>query len=85
MTDGGPWVLPMVMYGGVQYFADLRLRQFRNINNPHDAVDFDTHHGRQMCRHNGIVYCQQCHTAFIIPRIVQGRHLYCVLCTEPIR
>ena len=60
MTDGGPWVLPIVVYAGVQYFADLRLRQFRNINNLLDSIDFDTEQGRRMCRHNGVVHCRRC-------------------------
>ena len=84
MTDGGPWVLPIVVYGGVQYFADLRLRQFRNINNPFDSVDFDTEQGQLMCQHNGVVHCQRCRTAFIIPRIVQDKHIFCVLCSASI-
>ena len=84
MTHAGPWVLPIVVYGGVQYFADLRLRQFRHIDDPHDYVDFDTEPGQQMCRHTGIVYCQRCKTAFIIPRIVQDEPLFCVLCRAPI-
>lgn len=84
MTDGGPWVLPIVVYERVQYFADLRLRQFRNINNPLDSIDFDTEQGRRMCRHNGVVHCRRCGTAFIIPRIVQDEHLLCVLCSASI-
>ena len=85
MTDVGPWVLPIVCYGAVQYFADLRLRQFRNINDPFESVDFDSEQGRQICLHNGIVYCERCQTAFIIPRIVQDKYLFCVLCAVPIR
>jgi hypothetical protein len=38
----GPWCLPMVQHGQMQYFADLRLRQFREVSNPHNYVDFDS-------------------------------------------
>ena len=45
--DGGsPSVLPVVQYGPTQYFVDLRLRQFRNIDNPDDCVDYDSERAR---------------------------------------
>jgi len=39
-TDKGPRMLPMVtLSNGKAYFIDDRLRQLRNINNPHDFID----------------------------------------------
>ena len=33
--------LPIIEYKGKRYFRDDRLRQIRNIENPHDFVDFE--------------------------------------------
>jgi hypothetical protein len=40
-TDGMPRRLPAVtLENGKTYFVDERLRQLRNVVNPHDAIDF---------------------------------------------
>ena len=33
--------LPVIDYKGKKYFRDDRLRQIRNVDNPHDYVDFE--------------------------------------------
>ncbi len=33
--------LPIVEMKGKRFFRDDRLRQFRNVENPHDYIDFD--------------------------------------------
>jgi hypothetical protein len=33
--------LPTIEYKGKKYFRDDRLRQIRNVENPHDYVDFE--------------------------------------------
>ncbi len=33
-------MLPIVLYRGKKYFLDERLRQVRNVLNPHDFIDF---------------------------------------------
>ena len=33
--------LPIIDYKGKKYFRDDRLRQIRNVDNPHDYVDFN--------------------------------------------
>lgn len=33
--------LPIVEMKGKKYFRDDRLQQFRNVENPHDFVDFE--------------------------------------------
>jgi hypothetical protein len=76
----GPWVLPIVWHGAIQYFTDLRLRQFRNVKSPHDYVDFDSKEGRQMCEHTGIVVCRECQTAAIISRAIDWKELRCMNC-----
>ena len=32
--------LPIIIYKGKKYFRDDRLRQIRNVENPHDFIDF---------------------------------------------
>ena len=39
-TDKGPRMLPIVtLSNGKTYFIDDRLRQLRNVKNPHDFID----------------------------------------------
>jgi len=37
--------LPVVDYKGKKYFRDDRLRQIRNVENPHDYIDFEEMNG----------------------------------------
>ncbi len=77
---GGPWVLPIVRNGPTQYFADLRLRQFRNVKNPHEYSGFDSEQGKQMCEHSGIVVCRECQMAAIISTALDKKELRCMNC-----
>jgi hypothetical protein len=47
--SGDRGMLPVVQIGPTQYVADLRLRQFRNVKNPHEGMDFDNEKGKRMC------------------------------------
>ena len=76
----GPWVLPIIQHGPTQYFADLRLRQFRNVENPHDYVNFDSEKGRQMCEQAGIVVCRECKMAAIVSPAIDREDLRCMNC-----
>ncbi len=76
----GPWVLPVVQYGPTQYFADLRLRQFRNVRKPHEYWDFESEQGREMCERSGIVMCQECRMAVIISPALDRKELRCTNC-----
>jgi len=78
-TDG-PWVLPVVRHGMMRYFADLRLRQFRNVQKPHDYVDFESEQGKKMCERCGIVMCQECRMAAIISPAIDRKELRCMNC-----
>jgi len=33
--------LPTIEYKGKKYFRDDRLRQIRNVDNPHDYIEFE--------------------------------------------
>ena len=37
--------LPIVEHNGKKYFRDDRLRQIRNVDNPHDYVNFEELNG----------------------------------------
>ena len=45
----GPRQLPMVYLNGVYYYVDERLQQFREINNIHNIIDFDSAAGQLLC------------------------------------
>ena len=76
----GPWTLPIVRHEATMYFADLRLKQFRDIDNPHNYVDFDSERGQQMCMQNGIITCFHCGTTAIISAALDMEKLRCVQC-----
>ena len=76
----GPWALPIVRYAAVRYFADLRLRQFRDISNPYNYVDFDSERGRRISRQNGIIICPKCGTSAIVSPALDIEKLRCVQC-----
>jgi len=78
-TDG-PWSLPAVQFGTTQYFVDLRLRQFRNVQKPHEYWDFESEQAKQMCGRCGIVICQECRMAAIISPAVDRKELRCMNC-----
>jgi len=76
----GPRSLPIVRYEATMYFADLRLKQFRDIKNPHNYIDFDSEHGQHMCMQNGIITCFHCGTTFIVSPALDMEKLRCVQC-----
>ena len=77
---GSPSVLPTVQHGTTEYFADLRLRQFRNVKNPHESVDFDNEKGGKICEQAGIVVCRECRMAAIVSPAVDRKELRCMNC-----
>jgi len=46
--NGLPRRLPIVRIDNVCWFVDVRLRQFRDVTNPHNYVDFDSDAGERM-------------------------------------
>jgi len=76
----GPCVLPVVQHGATQYFADLRLRQFRNVQNPHEYWDFESEKGKETCEQSGIVMCRECRMAAIISTAIDRKELRCMNC-----
>jgi len=76
----GPRVLPVVYYGTTGYFADLLLGQFRDIENPHKFVDFDSEQGRLMCSQTGVVWCPECRMGVIVSKAFEQERLRCMRC-----
>jgi len=80
----GPWVLPQVQYGPTRYFADLRLRQFRDVDNPHNYIDFGSETGQLMCRQAGITVCPGCGMTAIISPPSFEEELWCMRCLDTV-
>lgn len=80
----GPWVLPQIQVGATQYFADLRLKQFRDVDNPHNYVDFASEQGRLICRQAGITVCLECGMAAIISPSSFEHELWCMRCLDSV-
>ena len=78
----GPRVLPVVQYGQTKYFADLRLAQFRDIENPHKYVDFDSRQGRLMCKQTCVIWCPECGMAVLISKVFEQQELRCMQCMD---
>jgi hypothetical protein len=76
----GPRMLPIVHYGTTGYFADLRLGQFRNVQNPHDLVDFDSDQGQLMCKQTGVIWCPECRLSVIVSKAFEQEPLRCMQC-----
>lgn len=72
--------MPIVQVGPTQYFADLRLRQFRDVESPHDYVDFDSEQGQQMCEQTGVVVCRECRMTAIVSTALKRDELRCMNC-----
>ena len=41
LAERAPRMLPTTVIDGRTYFVDERLRQLRNVKNPHDYIDLD--------------------------------------------
>jgi len=55
-----PHQLPIMQLRGADYFVDIRFNLFREVDNPHNVIDFDTEIGRQMWSECHIAECPNC-------------------------
>ena len=76
----GQRALPIVQYGAVKYYVDLRLKGFWNTADSQSFIDFDSERGRFMCEHLGVILCPECGTGAIISPAMDRRKLRCVQC-----
>ena len=70
-----PVRLPTVRLGGVDYFVDFRLREFRTVAGPGDPIEFipfASEKGGRMCRQCVAVDCPQCGQVTVLPRDLFG-------------
>ena len=80
----GPRRLPVVLYGNTEYFADLRLGEFRETKNPCQYVKFTSELGRLMCQQTGILHCSQCGMSVIVSKVFENKSLQCMQCQNKI-
>jgi hypothetical protein len=48
--EGGARMLPVEEIAGRLYYRDNRLREYRNVDNPHDRIPFDERCSREVFR-----------------------------------
>ena len=76
----GPRALPIVQYGPIKYFADLRLKEFRDVKDFSNSVRFDSEKGRQICTQTGVVSCPSCGMSAIVSMAFENETLRCMRC-----
>jgi hypothetical protein len=77
--------LPIAVLPTGRHFIDLRLGEFRPVENPFAVVKFDSEEGRRMCLLANVVSCQLCGTHMIVPGTIAAGESYCVCCLHRIR
>lgn len=80
VNETSPRALPVVLYDGKQYFADLRLNEFRPVQGLLESIPFDSEEGRIMCRDTGVVICKSCSMSVIISKAYEEEPLRCMRC-----
>ena len=75
-----PWQLPIVHWSGADYFVDGRLRQFRQVDNPHNFIDFGTEIGEQMCDECHVMRCPHCEQDELMYTDDDGQSWECSRC-----
>ena len=63
-----------------QYFIDLSMGQFRDVNNPDEYIPFDTVLGRQLCDIANVVSCKYCRSNFVVSSWLRNRQIRCMRC-----
>ncbi|MFA6424669.1 MAG: hypothetical protein WCW64_00620 [Phycisphaerae bacterium] len=79
INETSPRALPIVLFRGEQYFADLRLNEFRPVRG-FDSIPFDGEEGRIMCRNTGVIICKSCGMSAIISKAFEEQQLRCMKC-----
>ena len=79
VNETSPRALPVVLYKGEQYFADLRLNEFRPVKS-FNSIPFDGKEGRIICRDTGVITCQSCGMSAIISKAYEEEPLRCMQC-----
>ena len=84
----GPRRLPVVRLGGVAYFVDLRLREFRTVARPGELIEFiafDSKEGRRMSSQCAALECMTCGQQVVVRQGRAGQQVACVRCRGHMR
>ena len=79
----GPRRLPIVRSGGVDYFVDSRLRQFRTAAPPTrhiEFIDFESVRGRRLLEECVTLECPVCGQQLVVSRDTNGCDDACGRC-----
>ena len=76
----GPVQLARFQFEDGEYFADLRLHEFRSVGDPSLLILFESKPGRRLCEMAGIVSCPSCRTSMIVSSVVRPEGVRCVRC-----
>jgi len=79
VNEASSRALPVVLFKGEQYFADLRLNEFRPVRG-FESIPFDSEEGVIMSRDTGVVTCKSCGMSTIIPKAFEEQQLRCMQC-----
>jgi len=71
-------VLPIVRIQDKEYFVDLRLGQFREVQNPYEYINFDTSEGKVLLEYVPLVECQHCGFRAVVSKT--NEELSCMKC-----
>ena len=75
----GVHALPILRLPKKSYFIDLALRQFREVENAGNFINFDTVDGKALCEYAKIVSCEKCGICAIVARLSE-KHICCTSC-----
>ena len=75
-----PRALPTIRIEDAEYFVDLRVGEFRDINLPWQNIRFDSERGRQFCSKHFIVACPRCNRYNQAPKARPDSPIICVDC-----
>lgn len=76
----GAQQLPRFVFDGVAYFADLRLAEFRGVQDFGKRIVFDSPEGQMACDRAGIASCRECGTHVVASGYVRNDRMWCVRC-----
>ena len=74
--------LPIVQYGLGRFYPDLGTNRFRDIENRHNFIHFDSEQGRIMCERIGIIVCRNCGMSVIVSGEFDLGKLHCMQCQQ---
>jgi hypothetical protein len=82
LREYGPFWLPIVIRRDFAYFADLKLRQFRRVDNYLDCIEFDSPKGQTLLKKFGFVECPYCTQRAAVRLSRKPKKICCVRCLE---